>query len=273
MVPVRPTVSYSHSKSSSSHPRVFSCNHLAASEAIAMAFMTRRPPSLISWNDAEIQLYLQSILMPSLVVDLNNLNLNDLDENDSNSGDANGHDDGDSASMSSHDETLTTSDTSKRTSSEAKIVVSGQKSTSSFMTSVDTKPSFLASSKGMESAHPAPDPNKPSSTSSTTTTTTVQDLPSLQSNGRDRDLSSFNIPPRRVVFAIASGNSGQIPTSQPYKQKGQLVFRARKSYLQVFISLIEEQKRIGMVCRFIQLGNHNFPLRKSHVFRSVPFRI
>ncbi|KAJ5235053.1 uncharacterized protein N7469_004221 [Penicillium citrinum] len=170
-----------------------------------MAFMTRRPPSLISWNDAEIQLYLQSILMPSLVVDLNNLNLNDLDENDSNSGDANGHDDGDSASMSSHDETLTTSDTSKRTSSEAKIVVSGQKSTSSFMTSVDTKPSFLASPKGMESAHPAPDPNKPSSTSSTTTTTTVQDLPSLQSNGRDRDLSSFNIPPRRVVFAIASG--------------------------------------------------------------------
>lgn len=157
--------------------------------------------------------------MPSLVVDLNNLNLNDLDENDSNSGDANGHDDGDSASMSSHDETLTTSDTSKRTSSEAKIVVSGQKSTSSFMTSVDTKPSFLASPKGMESAHPAPDPNKPSSTSSTTTTTTVQDLPSLQSNGRDRDLSSFNIPPRRVVFAIASGNSGQIPTSQPYKQK------------------------------------------------------
>jgi len=199
-----------------------------ASEAIAMAFMTRRPPSLISWNDAEIQAYLQGIFMPSLVVDLNNLNLNDLDENDSNSGDANGHDDGDSASMSSHDEILTTSDTSKGTSSEAKIV-SGQKSTSSFMTSVDTKPSFLASN-GMESAHPASDPNKPSSTSSTTTTTTttVRNLPSVQSNNRDRDCSILNIPSRRVAFAIDSGNGAQIPTSQPYKQKGQLVLRERK---------------------------------------------
>ncbi|KAJ5988917.1 hypothetical protein N7481_004127 [Penicillium waksmanii] len=185
---------------------------------MVMAFMARRPPSLIVLGDAELQPYLQRKFLQSLVLEFNHLHLNDLD--DPNYRDADGNDNSGSPSTSPHDEILTTFYPSAGVSSGTGAA-SSQDVAGSLLTLTPTA-SFLAS--GMtESAHLASDPNNPSTSSTTPTTTTAaattnQNLPSLRPRGRPS--SSLNIRlPRRVAFVVAPRNRPRTTASRRCRQK------------------------------------------------------
>lgn len=237
-----------------------------------MAFMARRPPSLIVLGDAELQPYLQRKFLQSLVFEFNHLHLNDLD--DPNYRDADGNDDGVNPSTSPHDEIFTTFYPSAGVPSGTGTA-SSQDVAGSLLTLTPTA-SFLAS--GMtESAHQASDPNNPSTSSPTTSTataTTNQNLPSLQPRGRPS--SSLNIRlPRRVAFVATPRNRPRTTASRRCRQKGWYPSKTKSSSVSGFlvIDLCSIQKTTGILCKHFQTRNHGFSPRRSHVYPSGPFRI
>lgn len=234
-----------------------------------MAFMTRRPPSLIALGDAELQPFLQRRFLQSLVLDFNNLHLNDLE--DPNYRDAGGHDDGVSPSTSLRDEILTTFYTSAGVSSGTGTASSRHVEGSS-LTLAPTA-SFLASGMTESAAHQASDPDIPS-TSPTTAITTNQNLPFLRP--RDRPSSSLNIQPsRRVAFVAALQNRPRTAASRRCRHKGWPLSKTKSSSVSgsLVIDLCSIQKTTRIPCKPFQTRIHGSSLRRSHVYPSGQFPI
>lgn len=183
-----------------------------------MAFMARRPPSVIALGDAELQAYLQSIFLRSLAVDVDNLRLNDLDDqscsNDNSDHGGDSGESGDSASTSSNDEAITpTFYTSAGASSGTGTTTSLKETKGSISKLATPTPSILASGI-TKSAHQATDPGSPYTTSSKT----LQSLPSLRPRGRYS--LSLNIRPERVALIMTPQGCPQKGVSQRGREKG-----------------------------------------------------
>lgn len=216
-----------------------------------MAFMARRPPSLIALGDTELQTLLQPNFLQPLVLKFNSLRLNDLDGPSHSAAD--GHDDaGDGTSINSHNETFTTLSSSTEVSSGAKIA-SAQEFGGSLLTLAHSIPSFLAS--GMtELANQASDRSNPSSSSNTTAN---QNLPCLSS--QNQHFSSLNNTSRGVAFVAAPPDCPPISLSQRCKattsQKGSLVRFPMSGFLDINHCFI--QRIIGMLtdtpCKIFQI--------------------